>query len=273
MFQIQPTVLVECGNEFYIEDSRYFMVVFYGRTNEGVFFDCIGAIVESGINSTHSDLIITSKYCVDLEDIKKTFVIPVGSYPPSNASESYKIHRILLPLKDDRKSHKNLAVVKLLTPITFDYLTLPICLPEKNETFDNSYDCYYFEFYAFPNEMYMTSIEVFILQKEYCNNIVGQTVLFDSTQLCAVQKSLSDIVESEDPTLIEEGLPLICIKNHRQYLYAIRDWIKVFKPEKNLLPVLILTETSSIIDLIQHANVLQDNITYLHGADIMNVDQ
>ncbi|KRZ33291.1 Kinesin-like protein KIF14 [Trichinella pseudospiralis] len=265
------TVSVECGNEFYLEDSRYFMVVFYGRTNEGVFFDCIGAIVESGINSTHSDLIITSKYCVDLEDIKKTFVIPVGSYPPSNASESYKIHRILLPLKDDRKSHKNLAVVKLLTPITFDYLTLPICLPEKNETFDNSYDCYYFEFYAFPNEMYMTSIEVFILQKEYCNNIVGQTVLFDSTQLCAVQKSLSDIVESEDPTLIEEGLPLICIKNHRQYLYAIRDWIKVFKPEKNLLPVLILTETSNIIDLIQHANVLQDNITYLHGADIMNV--
>ncbi|KRZ80610.1 Kinesin-like protein KIF14, partial [Trichinella papuae] len=264
-------VSVECGSEFYLEDSRYFMVVFYGRTNEGVFFDCIGAIVESGINSTHSDLIITSKYCVNLEDIKKTFVIPVGLYPPNDATESYKIHRILLPLKNDRKSHKNLAVVKLLTPIEFDYLTLPICLPERNETFDYSYDCYYFEFYAFPNEMYVTSIEMFVLQKEYCNSIVGQTVLFDNTQLCAVQKSLSNTVDNEDPTLIEEGLPFICIKNHRQYLYAIRDWIKVFKPEKNLLPIVILTETSNIVDLIQHANVLHGNITYLHGADIMNV--
>ncbi|KRY22847.1 hypothetical protein T12_12063 [Trichinella patagoniensis] len=270
MFQIQSTISTECGNEFYLEDSRYFMVVFYGRTNEGVFYDCIGAIVESGINSTHSDLIVTSKYCVNHEDIKKTFVIPVGLYPPNSATESYKIHQILLPLKNNRKSHKNLAIVKLLTPIAFNSLTRPICLPERNDTFDNFYDCYYLKFYAFPNEMYMTSVEMLILHKSYCNIIVGQTVLLDNIRLCAVQKSLIDTVDSEDPTSVEEGLPFICIKNHRQYLYAIRDWVKVYKPEKNLLPVVILTEISNIIDLIQHVNVSHDNITYLHGADIMN---
>ncbi|KAL1232968.1 Testisin [Trichinella spiralis] len=245
MFQIQSTVSIECGNEFYLEDSKYFMVVFYGRTNEGFFYDCIGAIVESGINSTHSDLIITSKYCVNHEDIKKTFVIPVGLYPPNNATESYKIHRILLPLKNNRKSHKNLAVVKLLTPIAFNSITRPICLPGRNDTFDNFYDCYYLKFYAFPNEMYMTSVEMLVLRKSYCNIIVGKTVLLDNIRSCAVQKSLIDTVNSEDPTSVEEGLPFICIRNHKQYLYAIRDW---------------------------HVNVLHDNITYLHGADIMNVD-
>ncbi|KRY48769.1 Testisin [Trichinella britovi] len=272
MFQIQSTISTECGNEFYLEDSRYFMVVFYGRTNEGVFYDCIGAIVESGINSTHSDLIVTSKYCVNHEDIKKTFVIPVGLYPPNSATESYKIHQILLPLKNNRKSHKNLAIVKLLTPIAFNSFTRPICLPQRNDTFDNFYDCYYLKFYAFPNEMYMTSVEMLILHKSYCNIIVGQTVLLDNIRLCAVQKSLIDTVDSEDPTSVEEGLPFICIKNHKQYLYAIRDWVKVYKPEKNLLPVVILTEISNIIDLIQHVNVSHDNITYLHGADIWNVD-
>ncbi|KRZ85728.1 hypothetical protein T08_12410 [Trichinella sp. T8] len=207
-----------CGQTAENDDGMSHYVVFYAMTEEGYFHDCMGVIADSDNNFTHSDTIITSRYCLAEGDISATKVIPLSKYLEANLSGGYKISKILIHEKNNTNSNSksyipNIAIIKLNQPITYTDSISPMCFPNKSDTLNEDSACNIAEIYI---------------------GVIAPN-LFTWT----------------DEDILTEGSALVCNKQGRRYLYGVRDFVKEFRKQPHKLPVVVVTFVPPYLDFIK----------------------
>ncbi|KAL1238007.1 Ovochymase-2 [Trichinella pseudospiralis] len=247
-----PIVAAECGSSYGAVNVGAYITVFYTSTTDGFFVDCVGMIVSSNNSASSSKFVLTSRYCLEPEELCKTNVLPLNYFKYQDYLKGAEIKNVWFPKteavtqKGLKFSPKNFAVVKLDANLYFNSKVSPICLPNQNEKPQASSMCYYYQFYNGTYISYVP-IRMSILSDVFCQSVVGIRLFDPKTQICCeeIQNQWNLQVENK-PTLILEGSPLVCIKDSKHYLYGIYSWLKIQKMD---FPIVILTAVSSFTNM------------------------
>ncbi|KAL1238017.1 Brain-specific serine protease [Trichinella pseudospiralis] len=249
-----------CGQKDPLIDAPTYMAVFYGTTQEGLFKDCVGAFISVEDNATSSNLVITTKYCIQQENALLTNVLPMNYFNEQYFSYGLSIRHIFFPessAQDKNKTLPNIAIVELESRVHFDGKVTPLCLPQLNEPYPENDTCHYFKFFI-KNDFSISfiSIQTSLCPMELCTRLVGKLVVHPNIQMCCNEYyhslSYESLIEkSDNASAIPDGSPLICQKNMQYYLYGIQDWVKIFKKKSGFRPVIILTAIAPHINSIE----------------------
>ncbi|KRZ85717.1 Transmembrane protease serine 2 [Trichinella sp. T8] len=250
-----------CGLEYDISSSDSYLVLFYGRTQEGIFIDCVGAIVPSNTNHSYSDTIITSRNCINPNEVNSTGVLPFLSYNHDNYTDGYKIHRVIFSTHNSssgRVRKQNIAVVKLRSAIAFGPSISPLCLPNEGDFLTEDSECSFFEIYQVTSDVVLFSFSMKILSIAECSKFLEAYPYQGNEKICA--KEANDFVQSLSSMtafyMVDEGIPLICTVENIHYLFGIKDWTKIFKSNKHLPPLVIFSALVPNLKIISNFETL-----------------
>ncbi|KRY08573.1 hypothetical protein T12_3487 [Trichinella patagoniensis] len=197
MAQITLKSSAFCGLEYDISSSDSYLVLFYGKTQEGIFIDCVGAIVPSNTNHSYSDTIITSRNCINPNEVNSTGVLPFLSYNHDNYTDGYKIHRVIFSTHNSssgRVRKQNIAVVKLRSAIAFGPSISPLCLPNEGDFLTEDSECSFFEIYQVTSDVVLFSFSMKILSIAECSKFLETYPYQGNEKICA--KEANDFVQS-----------------------------------------------------------------------------
>ncbi|KRX71596.1 hypothetical protein T06_2736 [Trichinella sp. T6] len=218
-----------CGQTAANDDGMPHYVVFYAMTEEGYFHDCMGVIADSDNNFTHSDTIITSRYCLAEGDISATKVIPLSNYIP------------------------NIAIIKLNQPIAYTDGIFPMCFPNKSDTLDEDLTCNIAEIYIGMLAPNLFTWTVKMLPHKDCAKLLNATSIDYKNKLCftEIYGPSFQMLTIYDEDILTEGSALVCNKQGRRYLYGVRDFVKEFRKQPHKLPVVVVTFIPPYLDFIK----------------------
>ncbi|KAL1232900.1 Phenoloxidase-activating factor [Trichinella spiralis] len=94
-----------CGRSGLVGGVLAYTMVFFGEAEGRMFVDCIGLLVPSS-NSSYSDIVVTSRYCVQFRS-------------GTNRSRT--------------QPPPNISLIKMRLPILSSFYTQPVCLPEEHD--------------------------------------------------------------------------------------------------------------------------------------------
>ncbi|KRX60051.1 Enteropeptidase [Trichinella sp. T9] len=247
-----------CGQTAANDDGMSHYVVFYAMTEEGYFHDCMGVIADSDNNFTHSDTIITSRYCLAEGDISATKVIPLSKYSEANLSGGYKISKILIHEKNNTNSNSksyipNIAIIKLNQPITYTDSISPMCFPNKSDTLNEDSTCNIAEIYIGVIAPNLFTWTVKMLPHKDCAKLLNATSIDSKNKLCftEIYGPSFQMLTIYDEDILTEGSALVCNKQGRRYLYGVRDFVKEFRKQPHKLPVVVVTFIPPYLDFIK----------------------
>ncbi|OUC42630.1 kinesin motor domain protein [Trichinella nativa] len=253
-----PVELFSCGAVPTLDDVASFMLVFYAESVEGLFLDCIGVLIPSRNSTSHTDIAITSRYCLQHENIENTKVMTYVSF--NHGYETGFINKILdiyVPNKNDTNRAKwqpppNIAIIKLRMPIAFKYNVQPICLPQVNEMITFEHRCFYYRFSRIGYTVsYFMPLGLKLLPHEYCKMLIGSSRLDGSTQLCCEERNLFSSLNTEFMyNMVPDGSSLICRKRDIFYFFGVHDWMWFPKPRSHTRPIIIFTAISAFVNRI-----------------------
>ncbi|KRX80335.1 Ovochymase-2 [Trichinella sp. T6] len=236
-----------CGPANHIEDIGSYTVIFFGETSEGVFIDCTGMLIPSlNSNETHTDTVITTRYCLQSENHNNIKVLPMILFQLMGPHGNNKILRIYLPNKNVTRRSKtqpqpNIAIVKLRNSFRISSYCLPLCLPEQNEMLSPKFD----------HVISFLPLKMNILSHQQCKRTIRNVKIDSSSQICGEEQSDGTQLDTDyHKDMILEGFPLICLKNERAYLYGVQDWLQTTKAGENYKPVVLFTAVSAFINSI-----------------------
>ncbi|KRY40241.1 Kinesin-like protein KIF14, partial [Trichinella spiralis] len=248
--------LFSCGNVPTLDDVTSFLLVFYAESVEGLFLDCIGVLIPSRNSTSYTDIAVTSRYCLQYENIEHTKVMTYESF--NQGYETGFINRIAdiyVPGKNDTNRAKwqappNIAIIKLRIPIAFKYNVQPICLPEVNEIITVDHRCFFYRFSRIGYTVsYFMPLGLKVLPHEYCKMMIGSSRLDSSTQLCCEERNLFSTLHTEFMyNMVPDGSSLICKKRDTFYFFGVQDWIWFPKPRSYPRPIVIFTAISAFTD-------------------------
>ncbi|KRZ48974.1 Kinesin-like protein KIF14, partial [Trichinella nativa] len=248
--------LFSCGAVPTLDDVASFMLVFYAESVEGLFLDCIGVLIPSRNSTSHTDIAITSRYCLQHENIENTKVMTYVSF--NHGYETGFINKILdiyVPNKNDTNRAKwqpppNIAIIKLRMPIAFNHNVQPICLPQVNEMITFEHRCFYYRFSRIGYTVsYFMPLGLKLLPHEYCKMLIGSSRLDGSTQLCCEERNLFSSLNTEFMyNMVPDGSSLICRKRDIFYFFGVHDWMWFPKPRSHTRPIIIFTAISAFTD-------------------------
>ncbi|KRX80372.1 [Pyruvate dehydrogenase (acetyl-transferring)] kinase, mitochondrial [Trichinella sp. T6] len=248
--------LFSCGAVPTLDDVASFMLVFYAESVEGLFLDCIGVLIPSRNSTSHTDIAITSRYCLQHENIENTKVMTYVSF--NHGYETGFINKILdiyVPNKNDTNRAKwqpppNIAIIKLRMPIAFNHNVQPICLPQVNEMITFEHRCFYYRFSRIGYTVsYFMPLGLKLLPHEYCKMLIGSSRLDSSTQLCCEERNLFSSLNTEFMyNMVPDGSSLICRKRDIFYFFGVHDWMWFPKPRSHTRPIVIFTAISAFTD-------------------------
>ncbi|KRX51865.1 Kinesin-like protein KIF14, partial [Trichinella sp. T9] len=242
--------LFSCGAVATLDDVASFMLVFYAESVEGLFLDCIGVLIPSRNSTSHTDIAITSRYCLQHENIENTKVMTYVSFNHGYETGFInKISDIYVPNKNDTNRAKwqpppNIAIIKLRMPIAFNHNVQPICLPEVNEMITFEHRCFYYRFSRIGYTVsYFMPLGLKLLPHEYCKMLIGSSRLDSSTQLCCEERNLFSSLHTEFMyNMVPDGSSLICRKHDIFYFFGVHDWMWFPRPRSHTRP--IITDSS-----------------------------
>ncbi|KRY56074.1 [Pyruvate dehydrogenase (acetyl-transferring)] kinase, mitochondrial, partial [Trichinella britovi] len=251
-----PVELFSCGAVATLDDVASFMLVFYAESVEGLFLDCIGVLIPSRNSTSHTDIAITSRYCLQHENIENTKVMTYVSFNHGYETGFInKISDIYVPNKNDTNRAKwqpppNIAIIKLRMPIAFNHNVQPICLPEVNEMITFEHRCFYYRFSRIGYTVsYFMPLGLKLLPHEYCKMLIGSSRLDSSTQLCCEERNLFSSLHTEFMyNMVPDGSSLICRKRDIFYFFGVHDWMWFPKPRSHTRPIIVFTAISAFTD-------------------------
>ncbi|KAL1232899.1 putative serine protease [Trichinella spiralis] len=203
-----------CGRSGLVGGVLAYTMVFFGEAEGRMFVDCIGLLVPSS-NSSYSDIVVTSRYCVQFSFARNMKIAPAYLFNQNNYMEtSNRVRRIMFFNRSGTNRSRtqpppNISLIKMRLPILSSFYTQPVCLPEEHD---------------YPSN------------EQEKDNV---------SQMCFEEQGPHALLKAEfSATMIPTGFPLICLKHERSYLYGIQDWLRFPKPGENLKPIAIFTATS-----------------------------
>ncbi|KAL1283284.1 Serine protease [Trichinella pseudospiralis] len=214
-FNLIRCLSTECGIADNSDEARLsYLVIVFGTKEHMLYKTCIGTVIKRTFNDSFSDLVLTSKTCLEKENIRYSGVS--SSLSLNWHSAFHGILKILEPIATSHKSAKipNFALLKLRTPLSLSDGNVPICLPEGRFPYTADVQCY------MPH-------------------------ITKTSQLCGTSTIAAfndDMVDFEKYKIITEGAPLLCRINNTDYQYGIYDWTKLHKVSKtSSRPITIFT--------------------------------
>ncbi|KAL1237837.1 Plasma kallikrein [Trichinella pseudospiralis] len=241
---LQSEATFMCGQTAANDDGMPHYAVFYAVTEEGKFHDCMGIIADSDSNFTHSDTIITSRYCLSEADISATKVLPLSKYVEENFSDGNTNSKSNIP---------NIAIIKLNQPISYAENILPMCLPNKSDTLNESSTCEIAEIYIGVALTNLFTWSLKMLPHEECIKMLNATSINSTYKLCftEIYGPSFQMLTIYDEDVLTEGSPLVCNIQGRRYLYGVRDFVKEFRKEPYRLPIVVVTFIPPLVDFIK----------------------
>ncbi|KRY72843.1 hypothetical protein T4A_14515 [Trichinella pseudospiralis] len=245
-FNLIRCLSTECGIADNSDEARLsYLVIVFGTKEHMLYKTCIGTVIKRTFNDSFSDLVLTSKTCLEKENIRYSGVS--SSLSLNWHSAFHGILKILEPIATSHKSAKipNFALLKLRTPLSLSDGNVPICLPEGRFPYTADVQCY------MPH---ITSEIHFTLQPFFTIKLLPPSEwpehrahfpVSETSQLCGTSTIAAfndDMVDFEKYKIITEGAPLLCRINNTDYQYGIYDWTKLHKVSKtSSRPITIFT--------------------------------
>ncbi|KRY57370.1 hypothetical protein T03_5655, partial [Trichinella britovi] len=287
---IMPPVLVssqlldavQCGFRYTslnFHDHLLFFIFGYGSV--GMFKDCIGTMMLTNESSTHGDLILTSKYCLDsgaevtrmllLRTMQNVKVLP--SYMSAEYLNSYGlgVQKIIFPA--ERQSWKrlnlpyNFALLRLSAMLPVSTMVTPVCLPAAHIQIPRNSPCYlpkttYSVHQGFSEPFRFTRMPSF-----WCTAMSKEIIITPGINFCAVLHVSSlheyNALFAQIHNSLFEGAPLLCLHQDKFYQVGIFDWLKIFK-DNYTRPIALFSRVAAITPLIEQAIV--NNISSEHNS-------
>ncbi|OUC41691.1 hypothetical protein D917_10750, partial [Trichinella nativa] len=123
----------DCGIGWQREGILGFTVVIFGFNEGRVYKDCTGTLLQTIPNCNFTNLVLTSRTCVEKENIENTFVIPTRLYNPAQPDAGIRIRQILMGNQSityrSMFTPMNFALLKLHMPIRLGIKHFTVCLP------------------------------------------------------------------------------------------------------------------------------------------------
>ncbi|KAL1228745.1 Serine protease [Trichinella spiralis] len=272
-FNLEQCSSAECGIAENNDDARLsYLVLIFGIKEQIIYKSCIGTVIKLTFNDTFSDLILTSRTCLEKEDLHSSRVsemLHISWYGPT-----HEIVKVIEPISMSEKSDRipNFAIVKLRTMISLqdDDGNIPICLPEGKFPYSADMECYMPHISSGIHFTFQPFFKIIILPPNKWPTHPAHFPVSRRSQLCGtctVSASNNTTIDLEKLKVVTEGAPLLCRINNTDYQYGIYDWTKLHRVSKNTSqPIAIFTELYPF-NLI--FNFFASNMTYITGDSII----
>ncbi|KRZ73450.1 hypothetical protein T10_1799 [Trichinella papuae] len=258
----------ECGIAENSDEARLsYLVIVIGIKEHMLYKSCIGTVIKPTFNDSFSDLVLTSRTCLEKEDIRYSGVSETLNL--NWHSRTRGILKIIEPTAMSEKSVKlpNFAVLKLRTPLSLTDGNVPICLPEGRFPYSADVQCYIPQITSEIHFTFQPFFTIKILPPSEWPEHPAHFPVSKTNHLCGISTSTvfnDDMVDFEKYEIITEGAPLLCRINNTDYQYGIYDWTKLHKVSKNITqPITIFTNVYTFTAIINYvaSNMNASSIT------------
>ncbi|KRY64424.1 hypothetical protein T4A_3534, partial [Trichinella pseudospiralis] len=179
---------VECGIGWRREGILGYTVLIFGVNEGKVYKDCLGTLLETSPNCNSTNLVLTSKTCLDKESISKTLVIPTKIYTPALPNVGIKIRQIITTnesiISCTTYTPVNFALLKLHAPIRLGSRHFAICLPSMRLRLLSHMHCLTPKLLNTASSSYGPPLRVEILRRSYCKSHMRHIRLFFYKFIC-----------------------------------------------------------------------------------------
>ncbi|KRX24638.1 hypothetical protein T07_5106 [Trichinella nelsoni] len=271
-FNLERCWSAECGIAEDNDDARLsYLVLIFGIKDNILYKSCIGTMIKLTFNDSFSDLILTSRTCLEKEELYSSRVsetLHFSWYGPTHGIVKV-IEPISMPKKGDKSP--NFAILKLRTMISLQDGdgNIPICLPEEKFPYSADMECYVPHISSEMHYTFQPFFKIIILPPNKWPTHPAHFPVSKKNQLCGTCKlsaSNNTTIDLEKHKVITEGAPLLCRINNTDYQYGIYDWTKLHKVSKNTSqPIAIFTELYPFTIIV---NFFASNISYITSDSI-----
>ncbi|KRZ05341.1 hypothetical protein T11_12847 [Trichinella zimbabwensis] len=268
----------QCGFRFtslLFHDHLLFFI--FGHGSVGIFKDCIGTLMLTNENSTHGDLILTSKYCLDSGSMQNAKVLPSHLNANYVNVHGYGVRKIITPTEKqswkELKLPYNFALLQLSAMVPISSWITPVCLPSAHIHVPLTSACF------LPKTTYhvysgFTQPFIFVRMPSFwCMARSKEIVLTDGENFCAVLHVTTlqhyNHLLAEINTSLFEGAPLLCLYQDRFYQVGIFDWLKIFR-DNSTRPIAVFSSVTAIAPLIEQAivgNISNEYYSFMSSID------
>ncbi|KAL1237836.1 Plasma kallikrein [Trichinella pseudospiralis] len=160
---------------------------------------------------------------------------------------------LLLRNTNSKSNIPNIAIIKLNQPISYAENILPMCLPNKSDTLNESSTCEIAEIYIGVALTNLFTWSLKMLPHEECIKMLNATSINSTYKLCftEIYGPSFQMLTIYDEDVLTEGSPLVCNIQGRRYLYGVRDFVKEFRKEPYRLPIVVVTFIPPLVDFIK----------------------
>ncbi|KRZ78906.1 Mast cell tryptase [Trichinella papuae] len=248
-----------CGLLNPIRNAKGYMTVVYTSFSHRHNKECIGTMLPP--TDEHITTVLVPEFCIRPAEINQTRITLVHHYRQRiNGYLQHEIDSILLP-----ESHSNFTgrylyptlkfgLIELHHPIIVSRISMPVCLPTDENTFDDQSRCFILFLRNSQPPLPTEYISLTLFNTTLCKLEVGEQIIFSDRHICAIADDDKDIdpLEPGNPEIMLEGAPLLCKDNGRFYQLGIYDWTKIFIRQPDMEPILIFSKLKAIHQIIEH---------------------
>ncbi|KRZ91820.1 hypothetical protein T08_15330 [Trichinella sp. T8] len=272
-FNLERCSSAECGIAENNDDARLsYLVLIFGIKDNIFYKSCIGTMIKLTFNDSFSDFILTSRTCLEKEDLHFSRVsetLHFSWYGPTHG-----ILKVIEPISMTEKSDRipNFAILKLRTMISLkdEDGNIPVCLPEEKFPHSADMECYMPHISSEVHFTFQPFFKIKILPPNEWPTHPAHFPVSKKSQFCGICTSSASnniTIDLEKHKVVTEGAPLLCRINNTDYQYGIYDWTKLHKVSKNTSqPIAIFTEIYPFITVV---NFFASNMTDISSENII----
>ncbi|KRZ85565.1 Uncharacterized protein T08_8970, partial [Trichinella sp. T8] len=248
---------IDCGIGWQREGILGFTVLIFGFNEGRVYKDCTGTLLQTIPNCNFTNLVLTSKTCVEKENIDNTFVIPTRLYNPAQPDAGIRIRQILTGNQSITYRSMfipmNFALLKLHIPIRLGIKHFTVCLPRIRVRLPPHIHCSAPKLLNTASISYGSPLKIEILSSSYCWMHLRYIKFFSYKFICGLLKfnsgSKGDDIQKRN--LLFEGLPLLCKIGGKYFQFGVFDWVKNFNKDLDIPPITIFSAIYGMLDAIE----------------------
>ncbi|KRZ05342.1 hypothetical protein T11_12847 [Trichinella zimbabwensis] len=273
-FELLMCEITDCGVQ--IEENSFLLqhIVYFIGIRDGVIFkDCIGTLMPSAPNHTHSDTVITSRYCFTHWETLPLVVIG-GEFLEDVLIQGIHMVRMISPFGRAEANAANIpfnfAIIKLSANIPFSSVAIAACL-KSDLVINSNTTCYMPNIHDTYLNAFGLPFKMSILHPvESCAQLSSQLKLSPLKHICATfimppVLAMSHLIN----TSLFEGAPLLCLYQDRFYQVGIFDWLKIFR-DNSTRPIAVFSSVTAIAPLIEQAivgNISNEYYSFMSSID------
>ncbi|KAM4742693.1 transmembrane protease serine 13a [Anableps anableps] len=173
-----------------------------------------------------SDFVLTAAHCFRSESPSaENWKVYAGIVSLNKLSKPYLVQRIILNENYNSKTNdRDVALLKLTTPVTFNDNVQPVCLPVVGQDFPQGTRCWTSGFGTTEEGSGIVSkdlmeVTVDIIDTQLCNTPLIYGGAVTSNMICA-----GKLEGGKDSCQGDSGGPLVCKGDNRWYLVGLTSW-------------------------------------------------